>query len=244
MAMERLTAAIGAGILSLGAVTTAGMVTRTWKENRELNQTLAVTGSAKRTIKADLGILTGGLAVQGLSQQEANTELASQAKRLMAAFDKSGFASNKVERFPVSLDAVYELNAEGNSTGVIRAWNANQRFEARSTDVDAIKKLSLSIGEVVNDGLSFQVNQPQYLFTKLADVRIDMQEAATKDAKTRAERIVKATGQELGNLRDASMGVIQVTAKDPTEYEDSGTLDTTSIDKDIVAVVRLSFAIK
>ena len=70
------------------------------------------------------------------------------------------------------------------------------------------------------------------------------QEAATKDAKNRAERIVRATGQDLGNLRDASMGVIQVTAKDATEYEDSGTLDTTSIDKDIVAVVRLSIAIK
>ena len=242
--MDRLAAAVGAAILSIGAVGTAGVVTRTWQQNRELNQTLAVTGSAKRTIKSDLGILNGSLGVQGLSQQEANTELASQASRLMAAFDKAGFPAANVERFPVSLEPVYELNAEGNSTGVVRGWNAFQRFEARSNDVDSVKRLSLSIGEVVNDGISFQVNQPQYLFTKLASVRIDMQEAATKDAKNRAERIVKATGQELGNLRDASMGVIQVTAKDATEYEDSGTLDTTSIDKDIVAVVRLSFAIK
>lgn len=68
--MERLAAALGAGILSIGAVSTAGVVTRTWKENRELNQTLAVTGSAKRTIKADLGILTGGLAVQGLPSKK------------------------------------------------------------------------------------------------------------------------------------------------------------------------------
>jgi uncharacterized protein len=242
--MDRLAAAVGAAILSLGAVGTAGVVTRTWQQNRELNQTLAVTGSAKRTIKADLGILGGSLGVQGFSQQEANTELASQGKRLMAAFAEAGFGADKVERFPVSLEPVYELSAEGNSTGVVRAWNAYQRYEVRSSDVDSIKDLSLKIGDVVNDGLSFQVNQPQYLYTKLASVRIDMQEAATKDAMARASRIVKATGQDLGNLRDASMGVIQVTAKDATEYEDSGTLDTTSIDKDIVAVVRLSFAIK
>ncbi len=209
-----------------------------------MNQTLAVTGSAKRSIKADLGILSGSLGVTGLTQQEANTELANQAKQLTAAFAAEGFTADKIERSPVSIENVYETNAEGNSTGVIRGFNAYQRFEVRSGDVQSIKKLSLKIGEVVNSGISFQVNQPQYLYTKLATIRVDMQEEATKDAKTRASRIVKATGQDLGNLRDASMGVIQVTAKDATEFEDTGSLDTTSIDKDITAVVRLSFAIK
>jgi uncharacterized protein len=242
--MDRFAAAISAGIISLGALGTAGLVTNTWKENRTLNQTLSVTGSAKKSIVADLGILNGALGVSGTTQQEANSELTRQSAQLMAAFDKRGFDATKVERFPVSIDAVYETNAEGVSTGFVRSWNAYQRFEVRSNDVQSIKKLSLSIGEVVDAGLSFQVNQPTYLFTKLAGVRIDMQEQATKDAKIRAERIVKATGQNLGQLRDASMGVIQVTAKDATEFEDTGSLDTSSIDKDITAVVRLSFAIK
>jgi uncharacterized protein len=242
--MDRVAAGIGAGILSIGVLGTAGLVTNTWKENRQLNQTLSVTGSAKRSIQADLGILNGSLGAGGLTQQEANRELASQATRLVAAFGEQGFKADTIERSPVSLEAVYELNEEGSSTGVIRSWNAYQRFEVRSNDVQAIKKLSLNIGDVVNDGISFQVSQPQYLYTQLAKIRIDMQEAATKDAKERAGRIVKATGQELGTLRDASMGVIQVTAKDATEFEDTGSLDTSSIDKDITAVVRLSFAIK
>jgi uncharacterized protein len=242
--MDRLAAALGAGILSIGAIGTAGLVTNTWQQNRTLNQTLAVTGSAKRSIKADLGILTGSLAVSGFTQQEANQELASQGKVLTEAFAKEGFPADKIERSPVSLETVFETNENGASTGVVRSYNAYQRYEVRSTDVQAIKKLSLKIGEVVNTGISFQVNQPQYLYTKLASIRVDMQEEATKDAKTRAARIVKATGQDLGQLRDASMGVIQVTAKDATEFEDTGSLDTTAIDKDITAVVRLSFAIK
>jgi uncharacterized protein len=242
--MDRLAAAVGAGIISLGAIGTAGLVTNTWKQNRELNQTLSVTGSAKKSIKADLGILSGSLGANGLTQQEANAELARQAKLLAETFGKSGFDAEKIERAPVFFEAVYQTNEQGNSTGVINSWNAYQRYEVRSNDVENIKKLSLSIGDVVNNGVSFQVSPPQYLYTKLADVRIDMQEEATKDAKRRAERIVKATGQNLGNLRDASMGVIQVTAKDATEFEDTGSLDTSSIDKDITAVVRLSFAIE
>jgi uncharacterized protein len=243
--MDRLAAALGAGILAVGAIGTAGLVTKTWEGNRTLNQTLSVTGSAKKSIKADLGILSGSLGVEAISQQEANTELAKQAKELGAAFEKQGFPAAKIERSPVSLNPVYAVNeTTGNSTGVVQSWTASQRFEVRSNDVQSIKKLSLSIGDVVNNGLSFQVNEPRYLYTKLAVDRISMQEAATKDAKARANGIVKATGQQLGQLRDASMGVIQVTAKDATEYEDTGTLDTSSIDKDITAVVRLSFAIK
>lgn len=242
--MDRLGAALGAGILSIGALGTAWLVTDTWEGNRKLNQTLSVTGSAKKSIKADLAILNGALVVQGANQQAANQELARQAAALATAFEARGFDKAKIERSPVSLEPVMEVNEQGNSTGIARAWNASQRFEVRSNNVQSIKKLSLSIGEVVNEGLSFQVNAPQYLYTKLATDRISMQEAATKDAKTRAQTIVRATGQGLGQLRDASMGVIQVTAKDATEYEDAGTLDTSSIDKDITAVVRLSFAIK
>ena len=241
---DRVAAAIGAAVLSLGMVGTGAVVSNTWKQNRELNQTLSVTGSAKKAIVADLGILSGTLAVSGLTQLEVNTELRAQSKLLLAALKAEGFEAAEVERDPVGIDSVSALNAEGNPTGVIVSYTGYQRYEVRSTNVQSIKKLSLSLNDVINQGVSFRVNQPQYLYTKLADIRISMQEAATKNAKIRAERIVKATGQDLGNLRDASMGVIQVTPRNATEFEDSGALDTSSIEKDITAVVRLSFAIK
>ena len=242
--MDRMAAALGAGILSIGAIGTAGLVTNTWQQNRSLNQTLAVTGSAKRSIQADLGILSGTLTASGTTQQQANTELATRSKTLLEKFGSQGFKQDKIERQPVSFQPVYEVNENGNQTGNIREFQATQFFEVRSNDVQAIKKLSLSIGEVINTGTLFTANSPRYLYTKLATIRVDMQEQATKDAKVRAQRIVKATGQDLGQLRDASMGVIQVTAKDATEFEDTGSLDTSSIEKDITAVVRLSFAIK
>ena len=107
-----------------------------------------------------------------------------------------------------------------------------------------IKALSLSLGDLIEQGVSLSVSDPQYLFTKLGDLKIAMQAEATKDATLRATKIVEATGRQLGSLRDASMGVIQVTAKDSSAYEDGGSLDETSIDKDITAVARLSFTIR
>ncbi len=241
---DRIALPLAAGILAVGTLATGFIVTDTWKENRELNQSLSVTGSAKRRIQADLGILSGTLSTGGLSQQEANTALRTDMKKLLAEFENSGYPTAKVALSTVSISAIYELNAQGNPTGTVVSWTASQRVEVRDTNVQTIKKTALSISDVVDDGLSFNVNEPQYLFTKLPELRIEMQEAATRDAKLRAEKIVAATGQQLGTLREASMGVIQVTAADQTEFEDSGSLDTTAIDKDITAVVRLSFLIR
>jgi uncharacterized protein len=241
---DRIAMGLGAAVLSLGMVGTGLIVSKTWEGNRQLNQTLSVTGSAKKSITADLGIFSGTLVVSGTSQLEANTELKKQSTDLLAELKARGFDDKKVERNPVNISPVYELNDQGNPTNVVTGWSGSQSYSVRSTDVQSIKKLSLSLNDVIDKGISFQVNQPQYLYTKLADVRIAMQEAAAKDAKVRAEKIVAATGQGLGNLRDASMGVIQVTARDDTQVDDTGALDTSSIEKDITAVVRLSFAIK
>jgi hypothetical protein len=39
------------------------------------------------------------------------------------------------------------------------------------------------------------------------------------------------------------MGVLQITAPDSTEVSDSGIFDTGTIDKDMTAVVNISFAV-
>ncbi len=66
---------------------------------------------------------------------------------------------------------------------------------------------------------------------------------AAKDAKVRAEKIAASTGNSIGTVRSARMGVMQITAADSTEVSDAGISDTSSIDKDVTAVVNISFAV-
>jgi len=67
---------------------------------------------------------------------------------------------------------------------------------------------------------------------------------AAKDAKTRAERVAASTDSSIGSVRTARMGVLQITPADSNEVSDSGMNDTSSLDKDITAVVNLSFEIR
>ena len=85
---------------------------------------------------------------------------------------------------------------------------------------------------------------PQYLYTKLSQVRVDMMAAATEDAKARATAIAKSSGDQVGSVRSAQAGVFQITPRNSTDVSDYGIYDTTSIDKDITAVLSITFSMR
>ena len=52
------------------------------------------------------------------------------------------------------------------------------------------------------------------------------------------------SGSSVGGLRNAKQGVFQITPLFSTEVSDSGTSDTSTIDKMVKAVVTVQFAIR
>ena len=60
----------------------------------------------------------------------------------------------------------------------------------------------------------------------------------------RAKVLVDATGGKLGGLRDVNVGVFQITAPNSTEVSDYGVYDTSTLRKDVTAVVNVTFALK
>jgi hypothetical protein len=68
--------------------------------------------------------------------------------------------------------------------------------------------------------------------------------AATTDATKRAQMIAENAGSKLGSLTYADMGVMQITPLYSNEISDYGISDTTSLEKEITAVVHCTFKIK
>jgi hypothetical protein len=118
-----------------------------------------------------------------------------------------------------------------------------QQLTLRSAQVMRVRDLSLEITGLVDEGVYAQPEQPQYHFGGLDSLKMEAQEAATRNATRRAERIARASGGELGALRGARMGVLQITPRHSTMISDYGVLDLSSIEKEITAVAHLSFTI-
>jgi hypothetical protein len=121
---------------------------------------------------------------------------------------------------------------------------ASQSLDVESADVNLIKSISLDISSLVEQGVNFMVNPPEYYYTKIGDIKIEIQAEAAKDAMVRGQRIAKATGRELGALRSARMGVLQITPENSNLTSDYGVNDVSSIRKEITAVVSANFAIE
>ena len=137
---------------------------------------------------------------------------------------------------------MYNYSQNGQQLDV-RSYNASQMVDIQSDDVELIKAISLEISSLVERGVNFQVNQPEYYYTKVGDIKIEIQAEAAKDAMTRGQRIAEATGRKLGTLKSARMGVLQITPENSNMTSDYGINDVSSIRKEITAVVNANFSI-
>lgn len=231
-------------ILGISFIIGVVVFANAWKSNQRANQTITVTGSAKKEIVSDLGFLRGTISVQAQTSEAAFNELNRQKPILVSYLSGKGFPKEKIEFFTINSYPVYELNNMGYQTGVIRGYIYNQRIEIQSADVNKIKEISLDITSLIEKGVNFNVEPPEYHYTKIAELKIEIQAEAARDAMVRAQKIADATDRDLGPMRNARMGVIQITPKFSNAISDYGINDLSSIEKEIIGVVNASFEIE
>lgn len=95
---------------------------------------------------------------------------------------------------------------------------------------------------MINQGILLESNAPAFYYTKLGDLKIEMLgEAARRENAGRQGRRKHGKHDRVNTF--GAYGVMQITAPNSTEVSDYGVNDTGSIDKDVTAVVNVSFAI-
>jgi hypothetical protein len=233
-----------AGALAVGLVLAALIFGWFFLQAKQGDQTITVTGSAKKRIKSDLVIWKAGVSYQAPVLADAYRSLSENVPRVKAYLISKGIADNQITISSISSQTLHARDSDGQDTGQITGYSLRQELEVRSNDVDLIGRIAREATELINQGILLESNAPEYHYTKLGEEKITMLAEAAKDAKTRAERVAESTDSSIGSVRTARMGVLQITPADSNEVSDSGMNDTSSLDKDITAVVNLSFEIK
>lgn len=241
---EKHNLALAAAIITIGLLLSVLMLNSTWRSQISTSQTINVTGSAKKEIVSDFGILKGTLSAQAFTSAEAYRSLQRQKPILLAFIQKEGFDPDKVKLSTISQYPIYEYNSSGMQTNNVLSYVYNQRIEIESQDVNKIEKLSLDISSIIEQGVNFAVDMPEYHYSKMAQLKIEIQAEAAKDALIRAQKIAEATDGNIGSMRSARMGILQITPKHSNMVSDYGINDLSSIEKEITAVVNASFEIK
>lgn len=243
MDTNRTFLAVPAGILGLCAIIATLFLSGGLEKMRDAGDAISVTGSAQRIIKSDRAkwvvsfTRSGDLSPEGL--KKANKQIESDLKAFRSFLEKNGIAASQITLQPVYLNTMMNY-----TTNTPSGYQVSQGVIIESDDVTKMEKIAQDSSALLNDGILLSTNSLEYFYGKLADLRIEMLAQATQDAKKRAEKIAESADASLGHLKDANMGVIQITAVNSTDVSDYGTYDTSSIDKQITAVVRASFGVR
>jgi hypothetical protein len=235
--------------LNAGAALAIGLVMSSiifgwfYSKSKKGDEAITVTGSAKKRIKSDLVVWSAGVSSQSAQLSEAYKQLSNSVPQIKQYLVSKGVPEDQMTVSSISTTTLKKQNENGVETSEITGYSLQQRVEVKSNDVDKIAQIAREATELINQGILIESNAPQYYYTQIGDLKIEMLGEAAKDAKERAEKIAASTGNSIGPVRSARMGVLQITPADSTDVSDSGIYDTTTIDKDMTAVVNISFAV-
>jgi hypothetical protein len=154
------------------------------------------------------------------------------------------------DRVPLLLGSIFVargIRDRGRSDVVTVTGSAKQRITSDyvvwDSSLSEQQPTAEASAKLVAGGIPVQVNPVQYVYTRLADIRPALLAAAVRDATNRGRVLLRAGGAKLGGLRGVNVGVFQVTAPNSTEVSDYGVYDTSTLRKDVTAVVNVTFAL-
>jgi len=242
--MNNVFKAIGLGLTILVSVF---ILANAYKYKFKQNETITVTGLAEKDFESDQIIWTGSYSRKTLELKEAYSLLKQDEKNLKNYFTTKGINANEIIFSAVSIEKEYESRyyPERNVTAnVFTGYKLTQNVTIDSKDVEMVEKTSREVTELIEQGIEFNSSSPSYYFSKLSELKIDLLAKASADAKLRAETIAKNSGSGLGDIKNASMGIFQITGKNSDEeFSYGGVFNTTSRVKTASITIKIEYAV-
>lgn len=236
---------IGMLLLGLALVACAYIGVSGFRDIKKADDIITVTGSTKKDITSNYVIWDFSISTQGTDLQGLYSELANNIKAVDAFLKTQNLTDGELIQDAVSNEPTTFYNKDENGQDIsVAGYILRKHYQLRSSDVKKVVTINQAASNLISRGIPLVSSPLQYLYTDLPTLRMNLLEEATKDAKERASVMVKSTGNKLGAMKSARMGVFQITPRFTTQVDDYGSYDTTSLEKDVTAVVTVSFAVE
>jgi hypothetical protein len=205
---------------------------------------IEVKGYAEKKIVSDFAVWSGRFVVRHATMTDAYRLIEEDRAKVISFLTKNGIDEDAISFNPLSLYPQYKLSETGASTNVIDTYEASLEFKVASADTGKIFKISRDSNDLVGQGVQFSSFPPNFFYTKIDEVKVELLEDAAKDAYTRAEHLAESSDVGLNKLKSIRQGVFQITPEYNYDVSDSGYYDTTTINKTVKAVVTATYTLK
>lgn len=239
---------ISAVAITLAIVIFAYLLGNAYKYKFHQTERIVVTGAAEINFESDLIVWNATYSRNSMVLQDAFSLLKKDEQLVRSYLSQQGLQDTEVVYQSVNIEKLYNTTYDDNGriTGnTFGGYRLSQSVKVESNNIAKVDKISREITQLIEQGIELTSSSPNYYYTKLGDLKIDLLAKASADGEKRAETIAKNSGQKLGGLKKATMGVFQITGQNENEtYEYGGTFNTSSLKKTATITVKQEFDVR
>lgn len=244
--------AVTAGILAIGfggsLIASTSVASNAYQKRAEKSEshdrTIFVKGSTRKRIVSDRAVWYIDVRAEQESLVDGFTQLAAGTAAVGEFLQQHGFGPTEIGLGSINTETFYVRDPKGNETRKVAGYNLSRTYVVATGNVERVRQTAGEVTELIKQGQLIVSRAPEYYYTALSQLKVELMGLASKDARARADQISTNTGCRVADVRSASMGVLQVTRPDSTEVSDTGRYDTATIEKDVTAVVTVTFRIE
>jgi len=234
-------------IIAFAIVISAYLFSNAFQNRNKNTDTISVTGLGKTDFVSDLIVWSGTFSRKSTSLKEAYSSIDSDREKIKSYLSSKGISSNEIVFSAVNFNKEYQSTYNENGTvrqSIFSGFSLTQSVSIQSKEVNKIETISRQSSELINSGIEFYSNAPEYYYTKLAELKIKMIAEATKDASSRAKSIAENADAKLGHLKKSEMGVFQIIGQNSSEdFSYGGSFNTQSKNKTATITVKLVYQV-
>jgi hypothetical protein len=238
---------LGALLFSIAIVAASFILAGAYKTKFTQQQTIAVTGLSEYDFESDLVVWNGNFSRRNSDMKTAYAQLKSDENAIRDYLKSQGVTDAEMIFSSVNILKDYDnyRDASGNYYNRFIGYNLQQDVKIESKNLNKIEKVSREITQLIDAGVELNSQEPQYYYTKLSELKIELLAKASADARARAETISNNSKAKLGKLIKANMGVFQITGQNSNEdYTYGGAFNTVSRKKTASITIKMEFATK
>ena len=234
-------------IIALVIIISSYLFSNAFQNRNRSSDTISVTGLGKKDFVSDLIVWSGSFSKKSYTLKEAYAALDNDREKIKSYLSEKGIAPTNIIFSAVNFNKDFETTYYENGTPkqqIFTGFTLTQSVSIQSKEVNKIEEISRLSSELINSGIEFYSNPPEYYYTKLAELKIKMIAEATKDASVRAKSIAENANASLGNLKKSEMGVFQITGQNSSEdFSYGGSFNTISKNKTASITVKLVYQV-
>jgi uncharacterized protein len=211
---------IAALILALGIAAGSYFITQGLIHFRSFDRSVSVKGLAVMDVEADLVLWPIKHAATGNDLPAVQQSVEENSRKVIAFLKAQGLTEKDIAARKIEVTDLLAQSYRPENAQDMR-FIVSETVMVRTNSVDAVDKASQNVGDLLRQGVSLARDPnsgtsgfPEYIYTKLNDIKPGMIAEATRNARASAAQFAKDSGAKVGAIKDAYQGVFEILPRD------------------------------